>query len=296
MAQLTRYGSPQAFYEAIAPSLLQHEAQNNLMIGLAWRLAQQKPAVAQTMPYAAAVHVEGDLRVVAFLPSGRNLLLAVSDTKPMDADLHLLADDMGHAGLTLPGIHGVTDAVDRFISLWTQVSGQHLRFDMRQCIYQLERVKPVTGVSSHMIRAAQKHYDLLVRWMTSFTLEAIPSDGTAGVPDVVTRRISHDDSALYLWCDPEPVSMAGVSGPTPNGIRVNAVYTPPELRRRGYASAVTAALSQLILDQGRQYCFLFTDGDNPTSNHIYQNIGYEWVCDVNLYKSAPASGAGTQKG
>ncbi|MGH2521912.1 MAG: GNAT family N-acetyltransferase [Anaerolineales bacterium] len=89
---------------------------------------------------------------------------------------------------------------------------------------------------------------------------------------------------IYFWEDPHPVSMAGYGGPTPNGIRVGPVYTPPEQRRKGYASACVAALSQLMLDRGRKYCFLFTDLANPTSNHIYQQIGYEPVCDVDEYK------------
>ena len=77
--------------------------------------------------------------------------------------------------------------------------------------------------------------------------------------------------------------MAGCTGWTPRGVRINAVYTPPQSRRRGYASACVAALSQLLLGAGRQFCFLFTDLANPTSNRIYQQIGYRAVCDVDEY-------------
>ncbi|MBA3402395.1 MAG: GNAT family N-acetyltransferase [Actinobacteria bacterium] len=73
--------------------------------------------------------------------------------------------------------------------------------------------------------------------------------------------------------------LAGWGGKTPNGIRLGPVYTPPERRRRGYASALTAAVSAERLAAGRQFCFLYTDLDNPTSNKIYTNIGYEPVCD-----------------
>ena len=92
------------------------------------------------------------------------------------------------------------------------------------------------------------------------------------------------DSGLYLWDDGRPVSLAGYSGPTPHGIRVGPVYTPPAQRGNGYASACVAALSQLLLDGGRAHCFLFTDLGNPTSNHIYQAIGYWPVCDVDEYR------------
>lgn len=78
--------------------------------------------------------------------------------------------------------------------------------------------------------------------------------------------------------------MAGAGGRTPNGIRISAVYTPPDLRCRGYASALTAAVSQDQLNRGRRFCFLFTDLANPTSNKIYQEIGYRPVCDYDLYR------------
>ena len=78
--------------------------------------------------------------------------------------------------------------------------------------------------------------------------------------------------------------MAGWSGPTAHGIRVNAVYTPVELRGQGYASATVAALSQLLLDRGYRFCCLYTDLSNPTSNAIYKRIGYDPVTDSSVYR------------
>ena len=84
-----------------------------------------------------------------------------------------------------------------------------------------------------------------------------------------------------------PVSLAGHAGETPNGARVGPVYTPPELRGRGYASALTAALTEQLLER-RRFCFLFTDLANPTSNSIYQRIGYRPVTDVTCGGSTAA--------
>jgi predicted GNAT family acetyltransferase len=86
-----------------------------------------------------------------------------------------------------------------------------------------------------------------------------------------------------LWDDGEPVSLCGYGGRTPHGNRIGPVYTPPELRGRGYGSAVTAHATKEQLDAGRDYCFLYTDLANPTSNKIYMNIGYEFVCDSAEY-------------
>jgi hypothetical protein len=97
---------------------------------------------------------------------------------------------------------------------------------------------------------------------------------------MVEHRLGGTDGGFWLWEDGgEIVSVSGWGGPTPNGIRIGPVYTPPELRGRGYATALVAELSQALLDGGRSFCFLFTDLANPTSNAIYERIGYVRVCE-----------------
>ena len=93
---------------------------------------------------------------------------------------------------------------------------------------------------------------------------------------------------VFFWVDPRPVAMAAWAGPTPSGVRVNFVYTPPESRGRGYASMLAASLSKHLLDTGRKFCCLFTDLANPTSNSIYQRIGYRLVSDGQRWSFGPA--------
>ena len=89
------------------------------------------------------------------------------------------------------------------------------------------------------------------------------------------------EGSVFIWDDGRRlVSMAAWSGRTPNGVRVNFVYTPPEYRRSGYASACVADLTQRLLNEGRAFCCLYTDLANPTSNKIYQTIGYRPVCEM----------------
>jgi len=71
--------------------------------------------------------------------------------------------------------------------------------------------------------------------------------------------------------------------PLVNGISVSLVYTPPELHKKGYATATVAALSYLQIEAGWQFVSLYTDLSNPTSNSIYQKIGYRSVCDSKEY-------------
>ncbi len=76
--------------------------------------------------------------------------------------------------------------------------------------------------------------------------------------------------------------MAACGGTTVNGIRVNAVYTPPKYRGKGYATSCVARMSQKLLNQ-HKYCFLFTNLANPVSNHIYRKIGYIPMENISNY-------------
>ena len=129
--------------------------------------------------------------------------------------------------------------------------------------------------------------DLLLRWWIAFGDEVL-HEGGPGRADA-EKNVRHklvSPTGGFLLCEDagEVVSLAGWGGPTPNGIRVGPVYTPPELRGRGYATALTAELSRRLLDGllfegGRRFCFLYTDLANPTSNAIYERIGYRRVAE-----------------
>ncbi|MFG2722452.1 GNAT family N-acetyltransferase [Streptomyces sp. NPDC048416] len=61
--------------------------------------------------------------------------------------------------------------------------------------------------------------------------------------------------------------------------RIGPVYTPPGLRRHGYAAAVTSAATRLAQNRGAAQMVLFTDLSNPTSNALYQRLGYRPLRD-----------------
>ena len=90
---------------------------------------------------------------------------------------------------------------------------------------------------------------------------------------------------VYLWVLPDGsiVSLLATTRPVSRVISIASVYTPPERRGHGYASRSVAALSQHLLDSGWQRCSLFTDLSNPTSNTIYQQVGYRPVHDFHEY-------------
>jgi predicted GNAT family acetyltransferase len=131
----------------------------------------------------------------------------------------------------------------------------------------------------HLAPARREDTDTLVSWIKGFSEDT----GEEGNPEDILEA-GLKNHTLFVWHDRKPVSMAASSRPTPNGICVNLVYTPPELRKQGYATATVSALSRMLLERGKSFCSLYTDLANPTSNSIYQKIGYRPVLDCYHYR------------
>lgn len=116
-----------------------------------------------------------------------------------------------------------------------------------------------------------------VRWLREFQEEA-RVDRAADPTPVVSARVNREE--LLWWEDGgRPVALAGVSTPIAGMSRIGPVYTPLELRRRGYGGAVTRAASHKAIDEGASEVLLFADLANPTSNSIYQKLGFHVVGD-----------------
>jgi uncharacterized protein len=257
------------------------EAEHNLLLGLAGVLTA-RPNLYGATPYFAAVQRDGAVVAAALRTPPHNLVLSeVAEPAAVDA----LANDAAEAFGELPGVVGPKEASRRFAELWSQATGRQAEQAMAERIFRAETVHVPSGVPGSMRRATAGDRSLLVEWFTAFQEEAMEGRTFRPAEDAVEDYLARgEDGGAYLWEDGEPVSLAGCGSPTPNGIRVGPVYTPPARRGRGYASALTAQLTSLLLSSGRRFCFLFTDLANPTSNRIYQRIGYEPVSDVDEYR------------
>ncbi|MFV1948738.1 MAG: GNAT family N-acetyltransferase [Anaerolineales bacterium] len=186
------------------------------------------------------------------------------------------------------GITGNKTMAAALVETWERLTGRQTRLKTAMRIYKLNEVKHVKGVLGRLRPMVKEDEEWFLEWYAEFLREVMEEEPD---PSRVKKQVLRYQTAeklqrgMMIWeLKGKPVSMAGYSGPTPNGIRIGAVYTPPDLRRKGYASVCTAGLSQHLLSLGFQFCFLFTDLLNPTSNHIYQQIGYEAVCDVDQYE------------
>lgn len=184
----------------------------------------------------------------------------------------------------VPELVGNVPHVHRAAERWTECTGARAEVEQRQGVYALARVESVPVTAGSARATTREDRDLLLAWLHAFADEA-----TGGPPDepglferMLDARLDADDPdrvGYRSWEDGAPVSLCGYSGPTPGGIRVGPVYTPPEHRRNGYATILVAGLSRWLHRRGHRACYLYTDLSNPISNSIYGKIGYRRMCD-----------------
>jgi predicted GNAT family acetyltransferase len=284
-----RLHSAQEFYDLAGPYLLKQEAANNLLLGLTGNLIRRPGIYGDQPPYFGIVRAgddaTGEIVGVAIRTPPRSVIL--SHLEDPEA-LHLIAHDVHDTYPHLPAVSGEKEDSKHFAELWTLLSGQRVTPGMFQRIYRVETIIPVTNVAGSMRRSGEEDRDLLRKWMRAFHHDTFVHAETVSdevVENWIDNRMKPDLGGMYFWEDEagNPVAMAGYTGFTENGVRIGPVYTPPENRGRGYGSAITAGVSQMLLESGRTFCYLFTDLSNPTSNKIYQQIGYEAVCDIDEY-------------
>lgn len=266
--------SATAFLDAALDPLLREEEKNNLMIGIALRVSEGRSYGDQT-PLFLTVHHQGEL-VAAALRTPPYPLILHCECQCDDA-LHAIADYLIDVNHRIPGVNGIADIAGAFADLWAERVNVLAVPAMALRIYSLTEVVPVDGVAGHVRWAREDDVPTLAKWFYAFCDEAVP-EGPPAEPEKSVRRFM-DTGRLAVWDDGGLVSMSGSSRGTPHGATVGAVYTPPELRGHGYASGCVAALSQSLLDDGNRFCALYTDLSNPTSNKIYQNIGYRPIVD-----------------
>jgi len=263
------------FLAAAGAVLRSRPAENTVLLTVAETLrARGSTAFGQAPPLMGWWHSADGSVGSAFLQTPPHPLLLTRS--PGDA-VASLAKTLAAVDRPLPGINAGDDAAETFAAEWRRRTGATAEIRRRSRLYRLGDLvapQPAIAGNARVVGAADR--DLLLAWYESFGQEV--GDISTNLTSVVDDRI--DYGGLTLWeVDGAPVSMAGLTRPVAGMVRVAPVYTPARLRNRGYAAAVTAAVSRAALDAGANDVVLFTDLANPTSNALYQRLGYRPVQD-----------------
>jgi uncharacterized protein len=262
--------------------LVLREAENGLPWGIALRLANSPPETRAVLlvvedageVVAACVWTPPQDVVVTRLPPGAAALMAAHLTAKCQA-----------MGWTLSGAMGPLEHGLELAKALAHLGGGGVSAHKRQFVYELVAVNDVPHAKGNMRQADLRDLELVADWCSQFVKEAnIPlhTDTVAWAHRAITS------GSTFLWEHDDRVrSFACWSRETPNGRSIGPVFTPPDSRRHGYATSLVAEISRRILASGKRFAALFTDANNPTSNHIYTTIGYRMVCKYDSYLLVP---------
>ncbi|MCJ9750390.1 hypothetical protein MOV61_06610 [Neorhizobium sp. BETTINA12A] len=214
----------------------------------------------------------------------------VAFQSPLDFDINLIAmsDSTTRAmaqyissfGVSLAAVRGPSATTAKFASEWVALTGVGARpVEALRIMEATDRPKrkPVSG---ELRQAAAHDRHVILEMMAGFfkEIQEIPHDYNS----IIDQRLA--SGRYWLWYnDAGPVSVAGISQPVCDVIRVQVAYTPPQYRGHGFASACIGMLTDRHVKAG-QRCILYTDTDNPISNHVFSKLGYRPVGDGLRYK------------
>jgi len=284
---VVRHASPDAFLAAARPVLARDEAMASAYVAWAHGLTRNPPAGSEHV-YLATFALGGEFGAAVRRGAG-GIWVGRSDAAAAAAfaeDIFAARDAMPAA---LQGVAGAMAACDAFARTWQTLTGRGraLRFHMRNHkLTQVETVAPPAG-AARVASAAD------VAWLTDAQLDFMREirlpDDPARMRALVPVRVERGQ--FWIWEDRGPTAFAGWTDAPPNAARIAPVYTVPDLRGRGHATALVANLSQRLLDDGRAALFLTTDVANPVSNSIYAKVGYRPLTDHFHFDFTGAPGA-----
>jgi len=287
MKQLKTYNDINEFYNVTYDLLMCHEAQNLIPLGnvLIGKKGEDKTGWRDPANwFMATVSDDSGVQMIAIMTPPHNITIYARDNKVDESDVACLVK--GIASVPVPGVMARKELALYFAQEYCLTKGLTYETSMEQRIYELTEVTPGLSNVGNFRLAEESDMYFLPYWIEAFYSAEVYGKTTMNIPQNTESCLMRiKQKHLYVLEEHgKPVSIAGITREMQSVCGVAHVYTPPYFRGKGYATSCVARLSQLILDRGFSKCVLYTDLVNPTSNSIYQRIGYRPVCDSIMLK------------
>ncbi len=265
--------NPVSFLEKAKKYLISDEIKHGLMFSIAESLVKNPYKYSHEDPWFFIAYDSDEIQAAFIRTPPYNLIVSYfrGDLERISAAV-CDAVEM-HYG-SIPGMVGESSAVKYLADKYCIRTGKRISKVMNQRIYKLEKLNTLEMPQGRFRKAEERDRDILSRWCIAFAREATGKDESEDKAINMIRS-----GSLFVWETDTVVTMAAKCRPLLSGVSISEVYTPPENRKKGYATACVHHLSRHILDSGYKYCTLYTDLSNPVSNSIYQKIGFNAMHD-----------------
>ena len=280
--QVSFYNNPCDFLNKCGTYLKQNEAEHSLILTECQKAEQKTQRGEKDKTRFISLFDGGTFVLAAILAPARNLILS----KSSHAGVEKLAEILADKKFSFSSINGVDNTAVVFLNKWSQLTGQKSVAKQQRKSYVLKKALPSpSSVIGELRFVGSENIDIIAAWIPSYFSETLPKAERINREKALERaRELVKEGSVAVWVvKGKPVSMATVSEIN-NAARIKFVYTPPEQRGHGYASAVVANLSRMQLDQGKEICCLSASAQNPVSNSIYEKLGYTLVGHSVFYR------------
>lgn len=259
-----------AFLDAAGPLLLTHEAENNVVLASASLITSGDHPFSE--PYFFATLSDGGCVVGAAVRTPPDSLFL---TAMPDGAAARLAEVVAGQHPALPSVTGPAGPAHEFAEAWCRLHGGTATLRHHWHLYVIETLaRPARRAPGRLRAADEGDLECLREWGPRYAYEVnAPADVTAFLERMLRR------GTLYVWDDGGARCLVAMSGRTPNGMRVAAVYTPDEHRNRGYATAAVAEITETMLARGFRFCMLVAETQDEAPNRIYRRLGFEAVAE-----------------
>ena len=283
--QFIKYEDVKEFYKDTYDILMRHEAENLILLGnlITGHKGEDKTDWRDPVSWFMALVKDdrAEIKLIACMTPPWNITLYSVDNLTNNEALTCLVEGIIKNDIPLPGVITENKLGMAFAKTYSEAAGKEYRIHKNMRQYVLTNVNPEIPVIGKIRLAKKEDMAFLPYWKEGFQYDCF-SHSAVPKSDPEPYLYLINTGRLYIMEDDgTPVSMAMMNREMQNVCGVSNVYTPPYFRGKGYASSCVAELSRIILEKGYKSCVLYTDLDNPTSNSIYQKIGYKPICDSN---------------
>ena len=269
------YTKAQEFEDKAKPFLQENEDVYSLFYGV----LQGIKAGRYENPFMATIEVNDVIVALFQMTPPHPLNLIIIDETKIDDILTLATHELFKRKLPIQSAVGVKSVVTAFSEKWQETTKCKAKLLMDQGLYRLDKVDHSLEKSPGSWRYARKdEAPILENWFKAFEVDTgLKSSPLDAIKEKVNQFLEYEE--VFFWEDKgKIVSMMKKARPSERGVTVSFVYTPHEERKKGYARTMVAAGSEELL-KTYDFCVLYTDMMNPTSNKIYQEIGYQKIAD-----------------
>jgi uncharacterized protein len=269
---IKQYTSPKAMLHDFGDWLEANAAVNNLLLGMLYRVERREEAGGEIDALMVGIFQDGR-PAMALLQTPPRETMVVTRKDHWEPIVAQAAEWLQKNFPNLTGFIGSEPQVSALANHYAP----GIRRLFRQHVMQLDRLTMPQPCPGTFRLSEPRDVDAIRDWAILFFKEALQKELSIDEATLLARA-KILEKRFWVWdVDGQPVSMAGAERPTKNGITIVLVYTPTSERGKGYASNLTAQITDLQLRSGRKFCCLHTDADFPTSNKIYKALGYYQV-------------------